>query len=304
MKRSSDSCTGKMCPLAAPYTVGARDLKRLGLSTELPVALDGEGVAQVADLAVSAHAPFSLDGERLNIAATDAARRRHALDAIKTYIEQAARYPTVVKVVCHVAPRTWYSNDGGLQQQGDYDLLIEGMRELADVAASHDLTVAVENNRVYFRDMFPDCPPGEGGLSANTYFGTVPEEWRRIAMDVGRENLGLCLDTSHACTYAQLFPPEQRPSALMKYLAQPSLISHVHWSDNLLYDDGGRLDSHLPIGEGTLPLELHRAVLGLGASILLEHFYDMERLERELDFISRLGDPSCAGDRPCGESYS
>ena len=304
MKISPDSQTGKVRFLAAPHSVGAGALKRLGLWTELPVVLDGEDVADVAGMAVSAHAPFSLYGERLNIAATDATRRRHALDTIKTYIEQAARYPAVVKVICHAAPRTWYSNDGGLQQQGDYDLLIEGMRELADAAASHDLAVAVENNRVYFRDMFPDCPPGEGGLSANTYFGTVPEEWRRIAVDVARESLGLCLDTSHACTYAQLSPPEERPATLMKYLAHPSLISHVHWSDNLLYDEGGRLDSHLPIGEGTLPLELHRAVLGLGATILVEHFYDMERLERELDFISRLAGRSCAEERPCKGSES
>jgi hypothetical protein len=74
----------------------------------------------------------------------------------------------------------------------------------------------------------------------------------------------------------------------MGFLAKPHLIRHVHWSDNYLYDTRGRNDSHASVGQGSLPIEMHRAIKGLDATLLLEHFYSIEELEEELEYIDRL----------------
>lgn len=274
--------------LAAPFTVGREALVRLGLRTEAPTLLTDPALDGLADLIVSAHAPFSEGGVRLNIASPERDRRTRSLDTIKRYMEQVRKFPKVKKIVCHAAPKIWHAKDGALEQTGEYVLLIEGLQELADLAAAQGWGLVMENNRAYYHTEFPKCPGAPGGASENFYIGTAPEEWRQIAKDVRRDNFGLCLDTSHACTFAHLLPAERRASALMRYVAEPGLIAHIHWSDNLLYDEGGRQDAHLAVGEGTLPMELHRALLGAEATILLEHFYDLARLEREIQFISRL----------------
>ena len=62
----------------------------------------------------------------------------------------------------------------------------------------------------------------------------------------------------------------------------------MHWNDNYLYDTRGRNDSHAVLGRGTLPLDMHRAIKSLDATIVIEHFYSVEDLEEELDFIERL----------------
>ncbi|MEW6356314.1 MAG: sugar phosphate isomerase/epimerase family protein [Planctomycetota bacterium] len=276
-------------PLAAPYKAGAEALARLGLKTEVPTAPDIAGLQEIAPLAVTAHAPFSHEGVRLNIASPQEERRQRSREAIKAYMAQIAAFPNVKTIVCHAAPKIWYNKDDGqLQQTGDYILLVEGLRELAETASRHGFALAMENNRAYYHDEFPNCPGAAGGASDNFYLGTAPEEWRIIARDVDRDNFGLCLDTSHACTFAHLFPEKIRLDVLMRYIEEPDLIRHVHWSDNLLYDDAGRKDAHLCVGEGSIPLTFHRAVKELNATVLLEHYYDVQRLERELDFIARL----------------
>ena len=72
------------------------------------------------------------------------------------------------------------------------------------------------------------------------------------------------------------------------FLEKPDLIRHVHWSDNYLYDQRGRNDSHLSVGKGTLPTEMHRRIKRLDATILLEHFYTFEELAEELEYIDSL----------------
>ncbi len=74
----------------------------------------------------------------------------------------------------------------------------------------------------------------------------------------------------------------------MSFLSIPELIKHVHWNDNYLYEARGRNDSHALLGKGTLPLEMHKAIKSLEATILLEHFYSIEELEKELEFIASL----------------
>ena len=85
--------------LAAPYNVGRNDLMRLRLDTELPVTLEGNGIPDIAGLAVTAHAPFSQDGDRLNVASPDPERRRRSRNVIRSYIERVGTFPNVRKVV-------------------------------------------------------------------------------------------------------------------------------------------------------------------------------------------------------------
>ena len=109
-----------------------------------------------------------------------------------------------------------------------------------------------------------------------------------MCLDVDKENVKLCLDTSHICTFAQRFPKEDREKEIMKFLNRPELISHVHWSDNYLYDNRGRSDSHLTVGSGSIPVEFHKIVKNLDATILLEHYYSENELIMELEFIKNL----------------
>ena len=74
----------------------------------------------------------------------------------------------------------------------------------------------------------------------------------------------------------------------MSFVSRPELIKHVHWNDNYLYDTRGRTDSHALLGKGTLPLDLHRAIKSLDATIVIEHFYSVGELEEELEFIAAL----------------
>jgi hypothetical protein len=61
-------------------------------------------------------------------------------------------------------------------------------------------------------------------------------------------------------------------------------------SRRLRYDAFGTVgnDSHANVGQGSLPIEMHRAIKGLDATLLLEHFYSIEELEEELEYIDRL----------------
>ena len=74
----------------------------------------------------------------------------------------------------------------------------------------------------------------------------------------------------------------------MGFLARPDLIRHVHWNDNYLHDPRGRVDSHALIGKGSLPKEMHRAIKTLDAMLHIEHFYTIEGLEEELEYIAQL----------------
>ena len=169
-------------------------------------------------------------------------------------------------------------------------VLPDGRPVLADYAAASGLELVIENTNAYF-DGVPDEVAADDidWSERNLTFGASPEEWIQIALDVDRPNVGLCLDSSHTCTYAHTFADhERRREVVMAFVSRPELIRHVHWNDNYLYDTRGRNDSHAVLGRGTLPLDMHRAIKSLDATIVIEHFYSVEDLEEELDFIERL----------------
>jgi len=277
-------------PLSAPLRVGIQNLKRLNLNVEAGTTLNLEELNPFYDVIVSAHAPYGKDGMRLNIAAIDDDFRDMSINHLISYIETARHLPNLKKVNMHCAPKRWQDEKQIGGQVGDYDRLIDAIRQVATFAGEHELSIVVENNRAYW-DGIPDATPAEAAnrREMNDYFGTSPEEWMQICEDVNLPNVVLCLDPSHSCTYAQIFAdPAKRVEVMMAYLSKPNLLGHVHWNDNELYGVQGRQDSHMCIGKGTLPLEFHRTIKGLDATLLLEHFYTIEKLEEELAYIDRL----------------
>ena len=228
---------------------------------------------------------------RLNVAATEDDFRRESIDHLKAYVDRASRFPHVRQVNIHFAPRRWVDDTQTRGQRGDYERLIDGVREVAAFAEGHDIEIVMENATMKWFGVDDDVPANAVDWSdRNVYFAMAPEEWMQICEDVDRHNVGLCLDSSHVCTYAQSFADHSRRAEVaMEYVSRPELIRHVHWSDNYLYDPRGREDSHLSVGRGTLPTDLHRAIKRLdNATLLLEHFYTEEELEEELAYIDGL----------------
>ena len=282
-------------PLVA--TVGAFDhIERLGLNGNAGTTLTNEVEAMNAfsKVLVSGHAPSSLQvgsNIRGNIASTDDEFRETSIRTILEYVDVAQRYPHLKLVNMHFAPKRWVDETLDQYQTGTYDRLIDGIRQIAAFAERRGIQIVLENNCAYFElNGIADDVPAEkmDWADKNEYFGVSPEEWTQICEDVDRPNVRLCLDTSHACTYAHTFPEDRRGERMLAFLAKPHLIRHVHWSDNYLYDTRGRNDSHVSVGKGSLPTELHRGVKGLDAIILLEHFYTIEELEQELEYVNAL----------------
>jgi sugar phosphate isomerase/epimerase len=277
-------------PLSAPVKSGLETLESLGLLAESSMRDDIRVLDDYAEVLISAHAPATApDGTRLNIAATDDDFRGMSIGIITKFIDEAGRYPKVKQVNIHFAPRQWIDDAQTAGQEGDYDLLIDGVRRIAAYADRQDIEIVMENGNAYWKDLDESVEPEEvDWTTRNRYFGSAPEHWIEVCQDVDRDNVGLCLDSSHTCTYAQTFPESQREERVLAFLKRPELIRHVHWSDNYLHDKRGRNDSHLSVGKGTLPTEMHRRIKRLDATILLEHFYTVEELKEELEYIDSL----------------
>ncbi len=275
--------------LGVTSAAGLETLRRLGLNTEASMVDDIDEMDELAGVLVSAHAPAVVRGVRLNIAATDADFRKTSVQVIVDYIARAARYPNVRQINMHFAPKRWDDAVQTAGREGRYDLLIDGIRQVAAFCERHDLELVLENLNSYWSDDIKDTPHDQVDWSSrNEYFGMAPEEWQQIVLDVDRANVGLCLDSSHVVTYSHRFPEDRREERVLAFLSRPDLIRHVHWNDNYLYDPRGRDDSHAPLDKGTLPTEMHRRIKYLDATLLLEHFYDVDVLEEELAFIDSL----------------
>ena len=63
-------------------------------------------------------------------------------------------------------------------------------------------------------------------------------------------------------------------------------------SRRLRYDAFGTVgNDYANVGQGSLPIEMHRAIKGLDATLLLEHYYSIEELEEELEYIPPIVGP-------------
>jgi len=276
--------------LSGPMNAGAAELRRLGLATEVGQEIDREALEPFGGLVTSGHAPFGTGGMRLNIAAVDDPFREKSIGMVAAYVEAAASVPSIRKVNIHAAPRRWCREAQTAGREGAYDRLIDALRRIGASAARHGIEIVVENNRAYWEGVSADTPVEEVDRDEqDVYFCTAPEEWIRVCDDTAMGNVRLCLDTSHACTWAQIFAaPERRREAMDAFLARPELLSHVHWNGNFIDDPRGRDDSHLSIGKGTLGEAFHRKIASLGTTRLLEHWHGAEALEEELEYIRRL----------------
>lgn len=282
--------TGTKHPLGVRMEAGRDALERLGLTCESKIDQSIDDMRRMSDLMTSAHAPTMKAGARLNVGATDEGFRQESIQEMLTFIDTAAQFSRVKKVNMHPGPKQWPDELQTAGRYGDYGLQIDAIRQIGDYAASKGLELVLENNNANFADVPDDLPTEEIDWSERKQsFGASPEEWMQIGIDVDRPNVGLCLDSSHTSTYAHTFAdPKRREEIVMSFVSRPDLIKHVHWNDNYLYDTRGRTDSHALLGKGTLPLDLHRAIKSLDATIVIEHFYSVEELEEELEFIAGL----------------
>lgn len=284
------SSLGLKHPLSAPVKSGLNNLERLELKAEVSMEDDIEAMNAFSGVLISAHAPVTIGAMRLNYGATDEDFREKSIGHVIDYIDKARKYSNIRQINIHPSPKQWLNEDQQQGRHGDYGLMIDGIRKIAAHAAEFDLEIVVENNNASWSGVSDNVSPADVDWSQhNSSFGSNPEEWIQICEDTDLDNVWLCLDSSHTCTYAQTFAdPNERKAVVMRFLAKPHLIRHVHWNDNHLYDLAGRTDSHAVLGKGSLPIEMHRTIKTLDATLLLEHFYTVEELEDELYFIANL----------------
>ncbi len=251
-----------------------------------------EQVSPVADLVYAVHMPFNeAPLGRLNYAATDADYRHRALDRIKQCLRAASgNFANAEIAVIHGAPSRWAPHEHAGAREGDYELFIEGLRELAEHAADAGLLLVLENNNAYWIDAQGKFSWRDSSENPDTrYYACTPPHWLRSWEDAAHENLKLCLDTAHACTFAHTIDDyAERTQALLSYFDRPEAIAHVHWNGHLAFEPEGRVDEHLPVGDGTIPTEVHRRIKYLGVRPTLEHYQGEAALERELEYIRGL----------------
>ncbi len=271
---------------------GAEVLRRHDLTVEVASRQMTELPPDIAERVASVHMPYSTpELGRLNYAAVDSEFRQISLEIIENAMRQAAELlPDAGLVVIHGSPQRFVGESQAGGEIGDYGLYIQSLRRLADTAAENGLRLMLENNRRYWTNAagemaWEDSAPAENFV----YFAIEPDDWLQSYHDVGHENLKLCLDTAHACcTVHAVADHDERVEQFMRFLSDPEAIGHVHWNGHELFEPEGRLDKHLNVGKGTIPIEVHRKVKSLGIPLLLEHFHGEEALVEELAYIEML----------------
>ncbi len=288
---------GELPPLNVSFKPEAGITRHIVERHDLLVEVAGtekvvEQVSPVADLVHAVHMPFNeAPLGRLNYAAPDTDYRRRVLGRIKQCLQAASgSFRNAEIAVIHGAPSRWILHEDAGAREGDYDLFIEGLRELADCAAEAGLLLVLENNNCYWYNSKLEYTWQDSESRPDLrYYGCSPDHWLKSWDDAAHQNLKLCLDTAHACTYAHTIDDHaERTEALLSYFDRPEAIAHVHWNGHLAFEPEGRLDGHLPVGDGTIPAEVDRLIKHLGVRPTLEHYHGEAALERELEYIRGL----------------
>jgi sugar phosphate isomerase/epimerase len=161
------------------------------------------------------HAPFS----DMNIASPNPVLRRTVMRQLKKSILYASQLDCQV-MVFHPGKRTGISEFyPGL----DWQLNLESIRHLAEIAKKHDVEIAVEN----IPEPFP-------------FLLKSVDDFRHFYSEFDGD-VGLALDIGHANVNGQAFEFIKR---------FPEKITHIHVSDN-----DGTFDSHRGIGYGNIDWE-------------------------------------------------
>ena len=221
---------------------------------------------ELVPLVHGVHLPYT----GLNLAALDETKRLESIQAIKNAILEALGFP-VDRMVIHTCG---IATENGVRT-GDYDLMIQSFRELADFAAARNIILCIENQV----------------LRPNTKrYADNADEWLALPADIGRDNILLTLDSSHAATSAAIHEDyADRLRALEQFLARPDLIGRVHWSDaRLLNREALHNDMHLVPGKGDLPIDFHRRLHRLPVVKLLEQRCTEAEVAEALDYIATL----------------
>ena len=224
--------------------------------------------AQYLPFVGGVHLPY----EGINLASPDEAVRTAGMRKMKDALAEGCRYG-IDRMVIH----TLGIRSIGEENTGDYDTLLESLRELAAYAAERSITLCMENQLMY--------PPKIMRL-----FGDTAEEWFRIRRDAGCDNLMLTLDTSHASTSLAVYPTHrERLKHLYDFLKFPEMIGRIHWSDSrITNNEAAGNDMHLCPGAGDLPLPFHSEINRLPAVKLLEQNCSSDEVLRTLEFIENL----------------
>ncbi len=212
------------------------------------------------------HLPYT----GLNLAALDETKRLASIQAIQDAILEALRFP-VDRMVIHTCG---IATENGLRT-GDYELMLRSFRVLADFAAARKIILCIENQV----------------LRPNTKrYADNAAEWLALPADIGRDNILLTLDSSHAATSAAIHEDyAERLRALEQFLSHPELIGRLHWSDSrLLNREALHNDMHLVPGKGDLPLDFHRRLRRLPVVKLLEQRCTEAEVAEGLAFIDTL----------------
>ena len=247
-------------------------LARYDLGVETHITRDDvkEGYEKYIPFVHGVHLPY----KDINLAAFDPAERRAGIDHIKKCVETGCRYP-VDRMVMH--PCGVLSFQG--EPCGTYGPLVDSLREIADFMARKGLLLCLEN-QLY------------KPASVKIVVGCGSEEWFQLCRDIGRPNVKLTFDSSHAASWAAgEEDDEKRLKALWRYLDHPDYIGRFHWSDSRI--SGGEslfTDMHLVPGQGDLPRDFHRAILDHPAVKLLEQRCPSEEVAEGLKFIASLRD--------------
>jgi sugar phosphate isomerase/epimerase len=155
------------------------------------------------------HSPY----ENINIASSDAAKRRLSIDAVKKCLERAARFDAL-NVVVH--PGT---ADPGVAPEAAFETNCDSLMEVWDYSCSIGQHMAVEN----------DIAHDKGIL-------VKPDDFKRFFSMAGTR-LPMLLDVGHA----------NISGTLREFVRDmTSDLAELHLHDN----DGG-WDQHLAIGKGT-----------------------------------------------------
>ena len=276
--------------LSAPMLAGVGDLKRLGLMPEGAAHMGLEDYKPFSEIMVSGHGPYLKNGVRWNVAAIDDKFRNESIKEMLDYVDMVRHIPNLKQVNLHFPAKRWKDAAQLDGHYGTYDRMVEAFRQIADAADKHGIEIVLENGNAHWTGISDDVAADQVDWSdRNWSFGAAPEEWTGICVDIDRPNVGLCLDSSHLATYSHTIADEDlRRRTALSFLDKPELIRHVHWNDNFLYEMKGRTDQHALLGKGTLPVEIHRGIKKLDATLHLEHFYSTGELEEELEYIDGL----------------
>jgi sugar phosphate isomerase/epimerase len=130
-------------------------------------------------------------------------------------------------------------------------------------------------------DRFPEIK-----VCLENMWETSPQLLERLLRGINHPRVGLCLDVAHAHAYSH-FAVETWLNRLKRR------IVHMHWNDN-----HGDTDSHLPVGQGSVPWKKVRTSarqLASGITVVLE-LKSMRAIRQSLRYLAQL-DMAGSGQR-------